>query len=79
MVNRVIKIAFLALPFEGWCQQDSMVRGGIAAYKCPELIRQLIAEQAEVKVIATESALEFVTTVTLQTVSRNKVYSEVFE
>ena len=55
------------------------ISGGIAAYKCPELIRQLIAEQAEVKVIATESALEFVTTVTLQTVSRNKVYSEVFE
>lgn len=55
------------------------ISGGIAAYKCPELIRQLIAEQAEVKVIATESALEFVTTVTLQTVSRNKVYSKVFE
>ena len=55
------------------------ISGGIAAYKSPELIRQLIAEQAEVKVIATESALEFVTTVTLQTVSRNKVYSKVFE
>ncbi len=55
------------------------ISGGIAAYKCPELIRQLIAEGAEVKVIATRNALEFVTPVTLQTVSRNKLYYEVFE
>lgn len=55
------------------------ISGGIAAYKCPELIRQLIAEGAEVKVVATKNALEFVTPVSLQTVSRNRVYFEVFE
>jgi phosphopantothenoylcysteine decarboxylase/phosphopantothenate--cysteine ligase len=55
------------------------ISGGIAAYKCPELIRQLIAENAEVRVIATANALQFVTAVTLQTVSRNRVYFEVFE
>lgn len=55
------------------------ISGGIAAYKSPELVRQLIAEGAEVRVVATKNALEFVTPVTLQTVSKNKVYFEVFE
>jgi phosphopantothenoylcysteine decarboxylase/phosphopantothenate--cysteine ligase len=55
------------------------ISGGIAAYKCPELIRQLLAEGAQVKVVATENALKFVTPVSLQTVSRNKIYYEVFE
>lgn len=55
------------------------ISGGIAAYKCPELIRQLLAEGAEVRVVCTHNALNFVTICTLQTVSRNKVYSEVFE
>ncbi len=55
------------------------ISGGIAAYKCPELIRQLVAEGAEVRVICTRNALNFVTITTLQTVSRNKVYFEVFE
>lgn len=55
------------------------ITGGIAAYKTPELVRQLIAAGAEVRVVATKNALEFVTVVSLQTVSRNRVYSEVFE
>lgn len=55
------------------------ISGGIAAYKCPELIRQLMAEGAEVRVVTTQNALWFVTAVTLQTLSHNKVYSEVFE
>lgn len=55
------------------------ISGGIAAYKCPELIRQLIVQDAEVKVVATKNGLEFVTPVTLQTVSRNRIYYEVFE
>lgn len=55
------------------------ISGGIAAYKSPELVRQLIAEGAEVRVVATKNALAFVTPVTLQTVSKNKVYFEVFE
>ena len=43
------------------------ISGGIAAYKCPELIRQLMAEGAEVRVVTTQNALWFVTPVTLQT------------
>jgi phosphopantothenoylcysteine decarboxylase/phosphopantothenate--cysteine ligase len=55
------------------------ISGGIAAYKCPELIRQLMAAGAAVKVVATKNALEFVTPVSLQTVSHNKIYYEIFE
>jgi phosphopantothenoylcysteine decarboxylase/phosphopantothenate--cysteine ligase len=55
------------------------ISGGIAAYKCSELIRQLVSEGAEIKVVATKNALQFVTPVTLQAVSHNKIYYEVFE
>jgi len=55
------------------------ISGGIAAYKTPELIRLFVKAGAEVKVIATQHALEFVTRLTLQTVSKNAVYSNTFE
>src|SRR5664279_2775123 len=55
------------------------ISGGIAAYKTPELIRLFVKAGAEVKVIATKHALEFVTRLTLQTVSKNAVYSDTFE
>jgi len=55
------------------------ISGGIAAYKTPELIRLFVKAGAEVKVITTEHALEFVTRLTLQTVSKNAVYSNTFE
>jgi len=55
------------------------ISGGIAAYKTPELIRLFVKAGAEVKVITTEHALEFVTRLTLQTVSKNAVYSNAFE
>ena len=54
------------------------ISGGIAAYKIPDLIRRLRKEGAEVKVTTTRHALEFVTELTLQTLSGNKVYTNVF-
>ena len=54
------------------------ISGGIAAYKIPELIRLLRKAGAEVQVATTKNALEFVTSLTLQTVSGHKVYSDVF-
>lgn len=52
------------------------VSGGIAAYKIPLLIRQLIKLNCKVKVVMTPSSKEFVTPLTLSTVSNNDVYSE---
>ena len=54
------------------------ISGGIAAYKIPELIRGLVKAGAEVRVATTRHALEFVTELTLQTVSGHPVYSDVF-
>ena len=52
------------------------VSGGIAAYKIPLLIRQLIKLNCKVKVVMTPSSKEFVTPLTLSTVSNNDVFSE---
>lgn len=54
------------------------ITGGIAAYKTPLLIRLLIKNGAEVKVAATKSALKFVTPTTLETLSKNKIYTDLF-
>ena len=54
------------------------ITGGIAAYKAPELVRQLVKAGHEVRCAATEHALEFVTRVTLETVSGNALYSDLF-
>lgn len=54
------------------------ITGGIAAYKAPMLVRQLVKMGAEVKCVATPHALEFVTPLTLETVSNNKLYSDLF-
>ncbi len=51
------------------------VTGGIAAYKAAFLVRLLVKEQAEVRVIMTESAKEFITPLTLSTLSKNPVES----
>ncbi len=52
------------------------ITGSIAAYKSAFLIREFIKNGAFVKVIVTESALQFVTTVTLSTLSKNPVYKD---
>ena len=54
------------------------ITGGIAAYKVPELVRLLKKQGHEVRCAATAHALEFVTRVTLETVSGNPLYSDLF-
>lgn len=49
------------------------ITGGIAAYKIPELVRLFIKEGAEVKVIMTEVAKEFVSPLVLSVLSKNEV------
>jgi phosphopantothenoylcysteine decarboxylase/phosphopantothenate--cysteine ligase len=52
------------------------VCGSIAAYKTAFLIRLLVKEGAEVKVVMTSSASSFITPLTLSTLSKNPVYFE---
>ncbi|TQF73139.1 bifunctional phosphopantothenoylcysteine decarboxylase/phosphopantothenate--cysteine ligase CoaBC [Pseudoalteromonas luteoviolacea] len=49
------------------------ISGGIAAYKCAELVRRLKERQCEVKVVMTDSAKHFITTLTMQAVSGEPV------
>jgi len=54
------------------------ITGGIAAYKAAELVRALIKTGAQVKVIMTKNAQEFITPLTMQTLSQNRVYTDMF-
>ena len=54
------------------------ITGGIAAYKSVYLLRLLVRAGAEVQPVATPSALEFITPVTLSALSRKPVVSEFF-
>ena len=55
------------------------VTGSIAAYKTAILVRALVKEGAEVKVIMTETAKKFITPLTLATLSKNPVLVEFFD
>ncbi len=56
-----------------------IVGGGIAAYKCLELIRRLREREASVRVIMTEAAKQFVTPLSLASLSGDKVYDDMFD
>lgn len=55
------------------------VMGGIAAYKVPELVRQLIKKGAQVQAAMTQSAQEFVTPLTLQVLTKRPVLTHTFD
>jgi phosphopantothenoylcysteine decarboxylase/phosphopantothenate--cysteine ligase len=55
------------------------ITGSIAAYKTAWLVRLLIQSGAEVKVVVSKSALEFITPLTLSTLSKNPIYSDFTE
>ncbi|MFC2151891.1 bifunctional phosphopantothenoylcysteine decarboxylase/phosphopantothenate--cysteine ligase CoaBC [Bacteroidota bacterium] len=55
------------------------ITGGIAAYKAAILIRLLVKEGAQVKVVMTKLAKEFITPLTLATLSKNPILVEFFD
>jgi phosphopantothenoylcysteine decarboxylase/phosphopantothenate--cysteine ligase len=55
-----------------------IVAGGIAAFKVPELIRALRREDATVRCVLTAGGAQFVTPLTLQALSGNRVYTDIF-
>ncbi len=54
------------------------ITGSIVAYKAGELVRELKREGAEVKVVMTKAAQEFVAPLTFQVLSGNQVYTDLF-
>jgi len=55
------------------------ITGGIAAYKTPELVRQLKSQGADVQIVMTTSAEEFVTSTALQAVSGHPIRSNLWD
>lgn len=55
------------------------ITGSIAAYKTPVLVRQLVKSGAEVRIITTPSALDFVSKLTLATLSKAEVLVNLFD
>jgi len=55
-----------------------IICGGISAYKCLEIIRGLKKNNAQVKTILTKSAKEFVTSLSVSSLSQEKVYEDLF-
>ncbi len=55
------------------------ISGGIAAYKCAELTRRLIERGAEVRIVMTKAAQEFITPLTMQAVSGYPVSDSLFD
>jgi phosphopantothenoylcysteine decarboxylase/phosphopantothenate--cysteine ligase len=55
------------------------VTGGIACYKAAEVVSALVKKGHRVDVIMTENAQKFVTPLTFQTLSQNKVITDMFE
>lgn len=55
------------------------ITGGIAAYKSAELVRRLRDRGAEVKVVMTAAAMEFITPLTLQALSGNPVHTALLD
>jgi len=54
------------------------VTGGIAAYKSAYLVRELIRAEAEVRVVMTRAATQFITPLTMSTLSKNEVLVDMF-
>ena len=55
-----------------------IICGGISAYKCLEIIRGLKKSNAQIKTILTKSAKEFVTPLSISSLSQEKVYEDIF-
>ena len=55
------------------------ITGGIAAYKSPEIVRRLREVGAEVRVVMTEAAKEFITPLTLQAVSGEPIHDDLMD
>ena len=56
-----------------------IIGGGIAAYKSLDLVRLLKKQECEVKVILTKSGKKFVTPLSIASLSKNKVYQDIFD
>jgi len=56
-----------------------VIGGGISAYKALDLVRLLVKNNVEVKTILTKSGKKFVTSLSITSLSNNKVFEDIFD
>ena len=56
-----------------------IIGGGISAYKSLDLIRLLLKKQSSIKVVLTKSGKKFVTSLSISSLSKNRVFEEMFD
>ena len=56
-----------------------IISGGISAYKAVDITSNLVKKNHNVKIVLTKNATKFITELTFQTISKNKVYTDTFE
>ena len=56
-----------------------IIGGGISAYKSLDLIRLLLKKKSSIKVILTKSGKKFVTSLSISSLSKNRVFEEMFD
>ncbi len=80
---QIMGISEKGTPDDGWRMNGKrillIVGGGIAAYKCLELIRLLRKAGANVSTVLTDSGAEFVTPLSLSALTGEKIYRELFD
>lgn len=65
-----------------WLKEKTVIlgiTGGISAYRACDIVRLMIQDGATVHVVMTKAALEFITPLTLQTLSQNMVVTDLFD
>jgi len=55
------------------------VTGSIAAYKAPDIVSRLIKNNCDIHVVMTKNGAGFITPLTMQTMSRNRVFVDVLQ
>ena len=55
------------------------ISGSIAAYKAPDIVSKLLKKDCDVHVVMTKSGASFITPLTMQTMSRNRVFVDVLQ
>ena len=56
-----------------------IIGGGISAYKALDLIRLLLKKHSSIKVVLTKSGKKFVTSLSISSLSKNRVFEEMFD
>jgi phosphopantothenoylcysteine decarboxylase/phosphopantothenate--cysteine ligase len=78
--DKIVRFSIIGITEQGMARQIIVgICAGIAAYKSAELVRLLCKDNNTVRVVMTESALKFITPLTFEALTGQRVYSHLFD